>query len=62
MVAMSKSFTRRLPTLTEAARLMGTSHQDVKQIALKLAEKDFLVLEKNFTLIYNSTLNSEEPF
>jgi DNA-binding MarR family transcriptional regulator len=35
------------PTLTEAARLMGTSHQNVKQIALKLVEKKFLVLEKN---------------
>lgn len=35
------------PTLTEAARLMGTSHQNVKQIALKLAEKEFLVFEKD---------------
>ncbi len=38
---------QRGPTLTEAARLMGTSHQNVKQIALKLAEKEFLVFEKD---------------
>lgn len=35
------------PTLKEAAMLMGTSHQNVKQIALKLVEKGFVSLEKD---------------
>lgn len=34
------------PTLGEAARLMGSSHQNVKQLAVKLQEKGFMVLEK----------------
>jgi DNA-binding MarR family transcriptional regulator len=38
---------QRGPTLTEAAHLMGTSHQNVKQMALKLAEKEFLEFEKD---------------
>lgn len=38
---------RKGPALTEAARLMGTSHQNIKQIALKLAEKEFLTFEKD---------------
>jgi DNA-binding MarR family transcriptional regulator len=35
------------PTIKEAAREMGSSHQNVKQIALKLEEKGLLVLEKD---------------
>ena len=35
------------PTLGEVARLMGTSHQNVKQLALKLQEKEFLTLAKD---------------
>lgn len=35
------------PTLKEVATLMGTSHQNVKQIALKLQEKGFLAFEKD---------------
>lgn len=35
------------PMLSEVARLMGSSHQNVKQLALKLEEKGFLVIEKD---------------
>lgn len=35
------------PTLKEAARAMGSSHQNVKQLALKLQEKGMVVLEKD---------------
>ncbi|GGL61139.1 MarR family winged helix-turn-helix transcriptional regulator [Sporolactobacillus putidus] len=37
----------RPPTIKEAAREMGSSHQNVKQIALKLQQKGFLTLEKD---------------
>lgn len=36
------------PTLGEVAHLMGTSHQNVKQLALKLRERGFLEIEKDF--------------
>lgn len=35
------------PTLKETAKAMGTSHQNVKQIALKLVEKDLAELRKD---------------
>ncbi|MCO7125853.1 MarR family transcriptional regulator [Sporolactobacillus shoreicorticis] len=35
------------PTMKAAAQEMGSSHQNVKQIALKLEEKGLLVLEKD---------------
>jgi DNA-binding MarR family transcriptional regulator len=35
------------PTIKEVAREMGTSHQNVKQVALKLEEKGMLKLEKD---------------
>ncbi|MDF2909560.1 MAG: MarR family transcriptional regulator [Sporolactobacillus laevolacticus] len=35
------------PTIKEAAKAMGSSHQNVKQIALKLEQKGLLVLEKD---------------
>jgi MarR family transcriptional regulator for hemolysin len=35
------------PTMGEAARLMGSSHQNVKQLAAKLQERGFLMLEKH---------------
>jgi len=35
------------PTLGEVAKLMGTSHQNVKQLALKLRDKDFLSMDKD---------------
>ena len=35
------------PTMKEAAKEMGTSHQNVKQVALKLEQKGLLILEKD---------------
>lgn len=35
------------PTIKEAAREMGSSHQNVKQLALKLEQKGLLALEKD---------------
>ncbi len=35
------------PTIKEAAREMGSSHQNIKQVALKLEQKGLLVLEKD---------------
>jgi len=35
------------PTLKESAKAMGSSHQNVKQIALKLEQKGFIILEKD---------------
>lgn len=35
------------PTLSEVSEAMGTSRQNVKQLALKLQEKGFLVIEKD---------------
>lgn len=35
------------PTIKEAAKAMGTSHQNVKQIALKLEKKGLIALEKD---------------
>lgn len=35
------------PTLKEAAKEMGSSHQNVKQLALKLQKNDLLRLEKD---------------
>lgn len=35
------------PTLMEAANAMGSSHQNVKQVAMKLQQKGLLTLEKD---------------
>ncbi|MFT9057598.1 MAG: MarR family transcriptional regulator [Ethanoligenens sp.] len=35
------------PTIKQAAHVMGSSHQNVKQLALKLSDKGFLKLEKD---------------
>lgn len=35
------------PTLTEVAALMSSSHQNVKQLALKLEKKGFVSIEKD---------------
>lgn len=35
------------PTIKDAAQAMGSSHQNVKQIALKLEQKGLLILEKD---------------
>ena len=34
------------PTIKEVAKEMGSSHQNVKQVALKLEQKGLLVLQK----------------
>jgi len=35
------------PTIKETAKATGSSHQNVKQIGLKLAQKGFVILEKD---------------
>lgn len=45
-VVMDNSFDKA-PTIKEVAREMGSSHQNVKQLALKLEQKGMLVLEKD---------------
>ena len=42
------------PTLKELSELMGTSHQNVKQIALKLERKGFISILRDKTIIANS--------
>lgn len=37
------------PTIKEVAKGMGSSHQNVKQVALKLEQKGFVVMEKDAT-------------
>ncbi len=37
------------PTLKEVAKVMGSSYQNVKQVAMKLQQKGLLVLEKDKT-------------
>ncbi|HDK7173807.1 TPA: MarR family transcriptional regulator [Clostridium botulinum] len=41
------NFFKEPPTLSELAGEMGTSHQNAKQIAIKLEEKGFLVVGKD---------------
>lgn len=47
LTAMIEKLSQPSPTLMEVAEAMGSSYQNVKSIALKLQEKDFLVLEKD---------------
>lgn len=47
LTIMILEFKDKHPTLGEIAELMGSSHQNVKQLALKLQEKDFLKIEKD---------------
>lgn len=35
------------PTIKEVAKAMGSSHQNVKQVALKLEQKGFVVMQKD---------------
>jgi DNA-binding MarR family transcriptional regulator len=35
------------PTLSQLAKQMGTSHQNLKQLAIRLQEKGFLTIEKD---------------
>jgi DNA-binding MarR family transcriptional regulator len=45
LAALQRGFPDRDPSLSEAAELYGTSRQNVKQIALGLAERGWLRLE-----------------
>lgn len=47
LTIMISQFNNAAPTLSEVSELMGTSHQNVKQIALKLEKKGFLSIEKD---------------
>lgn len=42
-----QEFFKEPPTLNEVSRAMGSSYQNVKQLALKLEEKGFLKIEKD---------------
>lgn len=45
-VVIENSF-EQPPTIKEVAKVMGSSHQNVKQVALKLQQKGMVVLEKD---------------
>ncbi|MFT9493548.1 MarR family winged helix-turn-helix transcriptional regulator [Anaerosolibacter sp.] len=47
LTVMISQFRDNPPTLSEVAELMGSSRQNVKQLALKLEEKEFLRIEKD---------------
>jgi MarR family transcriptional regulator, transcriptional regulator for hemolysin len=47
LTAMISQFGHNAPTLSQVADLMGSSRQNVKQLALKLVEKDFLKIEQD---------------
>jgi len=47
LIVMVSQFGENPPMLTEVASMMGTTRQNVKQLALKLEEKGFLVIEKD---------------
>lgn len=42
-----KEFFENPPTIKEIAKEMGSSHQNIKQVALKLEQKGLLTLEKD---------------
>ncbi len=47
LTIMVLQFGNYSPALGEVAELMGSSHQNVKQLALKLQQKGFLMIEKD---------------
>jgi len=47
LTVMISQFGDSPPTLSEVAELMGSSRQNVKQLALKLEKKSFLCIEKD---------------
>lgn len=47
LLVMIGQFNDHPPTLGQLSALMGTSHQNTKQIALKLETKGFLLIEKD---------------
>ena len=44
LVVLSRVFTDRLPTLSETARSLGTSRQNIKRLASDLQKKGFIVI------------------
>lgn len=44
---MEYHFSGKSPTLNELAESMGSSHQNIKQIVLKLVEKGYLIIEQD---------------
>ncbi|MFZ7133944.1 MAG: MarR family winged helix-turn-helix transcriptional regulator [Eubacteriales bacterium] len=47
LMVMISQFQSNLPTLSQVAELMGSSRQNVKQLALKLDEKGFVDIQKD---------------
>jgi len=47
LILIISQFKEKPPMITDVANLMGTSRQNVKQLALKLEEKGFLNIEKD---------------
>ena len=47
LTVMISQFHGKSPTLSEVAELMGSSRQNVKQLALKLEKKGFLNIQKD---------------
>jgi MarR family transcriptional regulator for hemolysin len=47
LTAMISQFGDKAPKLSEVADLMGSSRQNVKQLALKLQEKEFLKIDQD---------------
>ncbi|WP_280770822.1 MarR family winged helix-turn-helix transcriptional regulator [Salipaludibacillus daqingensis] len=47
LTVMILQFDKHKPTLGEVAKLMGTSHQNTKQLANKLKENGFLTFQKD---------------
>lgn len=47
LTVIISQFQSKPPTLSEVSELIGSSRQNVKQLALKLEEKEFLSIEKD---------------
>ncbi len=47
LIVMVAQFEEKPPTLTEVAEFMGSSRQNVKQLALKLEKRKFMRIEKD---------------
>lgn len=47
LIAMIAQFKEKPPTLTEVAEFIGSSRQNVKQLALKLEKRNFVRIEKD---------------
>lgn len=47
LIVMIAQFVDSIPTLSEVAQLMGSSRQNVKQLALRLQEKGFVSIKKD---------------